>query len=201
MKAFQRRLLVLDQRDDDVAIIGGRGFADDDHVTVIYPGLDHRIAFDLKRVMRAARRKHLSGNRDVMIDMADRFDRDPGGDLAHHGQFAGKQLNLVPGDICRLRGGGMRSVDHAGRESGGWGTAHGFGQFHDLDGACPMREAADEAALFKGGDQTVNAGFGAQIQRILHLVKAGRDAIALHACVDEFQQVELFPGQHDGPSE
>jgi hypothetical protein len=59
-----------------------------------------------------------------------------------------------------------------------------------------MRQPPDEAALLQRRDQAVNAGFGAQIERLLHLVEGRRDAIALHAPVDEFQKIALFAGQH-----
>jgi hypothetical protein len=46
-----------------------------------------------------------------------------------------------------------------------------FGKLDHLDGARPVRQAADEAALFERRDQPVNAGLGAQVERILHLVE------------------------------
>jgi hypothetical protein len=44
----------------------------------------------------------------------------------------------------------------------------------------------------KRGDQPVDPGLGAQVQRLLHLVEGRRYAIALHTLVDEFQKIALF---------
>ena len=51
-----------------------------------------------------------------------------------------------------------------------------FGQLDHLDRARPVGQPADEAALFQRGDQPVNAGLGAQIERVLHLVEGRRNA-------------------------
>ncbi len=61
-------------------------------------------------------------------------------------------------------------------------------------------QAADEAALLQRRDQPVNAGFGAQIERVLHLVEGRRNAGFLEPLMDETQKLELFPRQHRGPS-
>ena len=71
-----------------------------------------------------------------------------------------------------------------------------FGQLDHLDGARPVGQAADEAALLQRRDQPVDAGFGAQVERVLHLVEGGRNARFLQPLVDEAQQLELFAGQH-----
>ena len=75
-----------------------------------------------------------------------------------------------------------------------------LGQLDDFDGARAVRQAADEAALFQSRDQPMDAGFGAQVERILHLVEGRRDAGFLEPLMDETQQLELFPRQHLGPS-
>ena len=67
-----------------------------------------------------------------------------------------------------------------------------FGQLDHLDGARPIRQAADEAALLERHDQPMNAGFGAQIERVLHLVEGGRHARFLEALMDEPQQLGLL---------
>ena len=59
-----------------------------------------------------------------------------------------------------------------------------------------MRKTPDEPALFKRCDKTVDAGFGRQVQRILHLVKGWRNAGFLNALIDEEQQFLLFTSQH-----
>src|SRR5690606_29372172 len=48
-EALQRCLLVVDERHDDVARIGGLRVADDDRVAIEDAGLDHRVALDLER--------------------------------------------------------------------------------------------------------------------------------------------------------
>ena len=75
-------------------------------------------------------------------------------------------------------------------------VADRLGQLDHLDRARPVRQAADEAALLQRRDQPVDAGFGAQIERVLHLVEGGRHAGFLQPLVDEAQQLELLAGQH-----
>ena len=69
-------------------------------------------------------------------------------------------------------------------------------QLDDLDGAGAVRQAADEAALLQRRDQPVNAGFGPQIERVLHLVERGRNAGFLQPLVDEAQKLELLASEH-----
>ena len=71
-----------------------------------------------------------------------------------------------------------------------------FGQLDHLDGARAIGQAADEAALLQRGDQAMDAGFRAQIERVLHFVEGGRHAGLLQALMDEAQQLELLAGQH-----
>ena len=75
-----------------------------------------------------------------------------------------------------------------------WATE--FGQLDHLDGARPVGQAADEAALLQRRDQPVDAGFGAQVERVLHLVEGGRHAGFGQPLVDEAQELELLAGQH-----
>ena len=75
-----------------------------------------------------------------------------------------------------------------------WATE--LGQPDHLDGAGPVRQAADEAALLERGDQAVNAGLGAQVERFLHLVEGGRHAGLLEPLVDEAEQFVLLARQH-----
>ena len=65
-------------------------------------------------------------------------------------------------------------------------------QLDDLDGARAVRQAADEAALLQRRDQPVDAGFGPQIERVLHLVERGRNSRFLQSLVDEAQKLELL---------
>ena len=71
-----------------------------------------------------------------------------------------------------------------------------FGQLDHLDGARPVRQAADEAALLQRRDQAVDAGLGPQVERVLHLVEGGRYARFGQPLVDEAQKLELLAGQH-----
>ena len=59
-----------------------------------------------------------------------------------------------------------------------------------------VRQPADEAALLERRDQPMDAGLGAQIERVLHLVEGGRNAGFLEPLVDEAQKLALFLGQH-----
>ena len=169
--------MLLDQRHDDVAVVRRVLLADHDDVAVVDARVDHRVALDLQRVMLAAPVEHRAGNRDVARHLADRLDRHAGGDPAHD-----RQLPRVDPDFERLTGARPpAALDDARHE--GRGTADVLGQAHDLDGAGAVREPADEAAFLQRGDQPVDAGLRAQVQRVLHLVERGRHAVALHrAC-------------------
>ena len=54
----------------------------------------------------------------------------------------------------------------------------------------------DEAALFQGRNKPVNAGFGPQVQGILHFVERRGHAGLGQPLVDETQELELLAGQH-----
>src|ERR1700753_712178 len=69
-------------------------------------------------------------------------------------------------------------------------------QFDHLDGAGAVGQAADETALFQRGDQAMNSGLRAQIERILHLVERGRYAGLLQPLIDETQKFILFAREH-----
>ena len=69
-------------------------------------------------------------------------------------------------------------------------------QLDHLDGARPVGQAADEAALLQRRDQAVDAGLRAQIERVLHLVEGGRNPALLQPLMDEAQKLELLAGQH-----
>jgi hypothetical protein len=64
--AFQRGFMIFDQSHDDIAVVGGRLFPDHHDVAIVDPGLDHRVALDLQRVMLALARQHRSGHSDVV---------------------------------------------------------------------------------------------------------------------------------------
>ena len=76
------------------------------------------------------------------------------------------------------------------------GLGHVVGQLEHFQGAGALFHAAQEAALFQGGDQAVDAGLGFEVQRLLHLVEGGRDAAFAHPLMDEHQEFILLAGQH-----
>jgi hypothetical protein len=84
---------------------------------------------------------------------------------------------------------------------GGGGGLRGlvFGQADDVEGARPVRQAADEAALLQPGDQAVDAGLRLEAQGLLHLIEGGRNAGFAQAFLDEFQQFPLLARQHGHP--
>ncbi len=73
-----------------------------------------------------------------------------------------------------------------------WATE--FGQFDHLDGARPVGQAADEAALFQCGNQPVDAGFGPQVERVLHFIERRGYPRFGQSFVDEAQEFELLAG-------
>ena len=76
------------------------------------------------------------------------------------------------------------------------GDGRRFGQAQHLDRARAIGEPPDEAALLQRHDQPMNAGLGAQIERLLHFVEGRRHALVLQALVNETKQLALLPGQH-----
>ncbi len=75
-----------------------------------------------------------------------------------------------------------------------WATD--FRQLDHLDRARAIRQPADEAALLERGDQPVNAGFRAQVERILHFVERRWNPGLLEALVDETQEFSLLACEH-----
>ena len=71
-----------------------------------------------------------------------------------------------------------------------------LGQLDDLDGAGAIGQAADEAALFQCGDEAVDTGLRAQVERVLHFVEGGRHAGLFQPFVDETQKFILFARKH-----
>ena len=55
---FQRRFFLVDQGDDDVAVVGCVLAADDDDVALVDAGVDHRVALNFERKM-FARPEHI----------------------------------------------------------------------------------------------------------------------------------------------
>ena len=81
-----------------------------------------------------------------------------------------------------------RPADHA--------VGDQFRQLDHFDGAGPVGQAADEAALLERRDQAMDAGLGAQIERVLHLVEGRRHAGLLQPLMDKAQQLGLLASQH-----
>ena len=73
-----------------------------------------------------------------------------------------------------------------------WATE--FGQLDHFDGARPVGQAADEAALLQRRDQPVDAGFGTQVERVLHFIERGGYPGFGQPLVDEAQELELLAG-------
>jgi hypothetical protein len=169
-------------------------------------GVDHRVAAHFEGVVFAGA-EHVRRHADGVAAGLQRLDRRARGDAAHHrdrDRTAAVVLDVAVA-IARWRADlAERAFDDAGGEAaaagGGGGADSEFRQLDDLDGAGAVRQPADEAALFQRGDQAVDAGLGAQIERILHLVEGGRHAGFLQPLIDESQKFILFAREHLGPS-
>src|SRR5690606_23310911 len=59
-----------------------------------------------------------------------------------------------------------------------------------------MRQAANEAAFLKSGDETVDARFRAKVERFLPFIEARGDAALLDPLMNEHQQFVLLARQH-----
>ncbi len=73
-----------------------------------------------------------------------------------------------------------------------WATE--FGQLDHFNGARPVGQAADEAALLQRRDQPVNAGFGTQVEGVLHFIERGGHPRLGEPLMDEAQELELLAG-------
>src|SRR5262249_27064500 len=69
-------------------------------------------------------------------------------------------------------------------------------QADDLERSRAVRQAADKAALLEAADEPVDARFGAQGERVLHLVKRRRHAGRGKRVVDVDQELVLLFRQH-----
>ncbi len=194
-EAFQCRFLIIDQGNDDVAIGGGVGLLDDDRVAIENAGLDHRIALYLKGEM-LARRENIFGYVDRMAVIFDRRARHARRDAPHH-RYA-HPIAAIPGIFAEAllaaafddRGGKARIAPVAEAR------LNAFGHFDDFQGPRPVRQTADEAALLKSGNQSVNARFRPQIERFLHFVIGWRHAGFLESFIDEEKKFLLRGGEH-----
>ena len=92
-----------------------------------------------------------------------------------------------------------RAFDDAGREAAAAvavAAPRKLRQLDHFDGAGAVGQAANEAALFQRGDEAVDAGLRAQIERVLHLVEGGRNAGLFQPFIDETQKFVLFAREH-----
>ena len=130
----------------------------------------------------------------------DRLDGYARGDAAHDRQLTvcGR---LSPSATCGTRPRlpsitlGEKPRD---RPASPWGP---FRQAHDLHGARPMGQAAHETPLLERGDEAVDARFGLEVERLLHLVEGGGYASLLQPLMDEHEKLVLLAGEHLVPFE
>ena len=86
---FERRLMPLNKRDDDITVISRVRFTNDHHIAIIDARIDHGIAAYLQCVMLTCAGQHGIGHRHMGGGLADRLNRHTGGDATHHGEFCG----------------------------------------------------------------------------------------------------------------
>ncbi len=138
-------------------------------------------------------RRHVNGVAAIL----DRGDRRAGGDAAHHrdcDRLSAVVLGSGADDAAEA------SLDHVRRETfpDPETRRDRLRQFQHFERACAIGQAADEAALFQGGNQPVDARLGAKVQRFLHFLEGGRHARFLQPLMDEFQEIVLFLREHLG---
>ena len=155
-------------------IAGIVAFPDDDGVAFEDAGVDHGVAAHFQREMLALGqqfRRHVDGV-ELRVWIASI------GTPAAMRPITGT-LTLCgigsPSANCgtRPRLPSMTLGRKAARAGRGQRRRHGFRQADDLHRPRPVRQPAQEAALFKSGDQPVDAGFGFEVERLLHLVEGG----------------------------
>jgi hypothetical protein len=169
---FHRRG-VVDERHDDLAVLGRLGLLDDHRIAVQDTEIDHRVAFDLEGVV-AAPAQHGGRDLDHFVGVAQRLDRRAGGDPPIEGQ--GDGFGIVVSCRARKRASEIALNDARGKAFPGgaaWGVAGERRQLDDLQRAGPVGQAAQEAALFQGGDQAVDSGFRLEVYGFLHLLERG----------------------------
>ena len=82
-QSLERRFLLVDQRDDDIARLSRVLLTNDDGVVLENAGVDHGIATNLESIMLATSQK-LGRHRQGLETGLDGRDRGAGGDAAHH---------------------------------------------------------------------------------------------------------------------
>src|SRR5713101_5916864 len=197
-EALQGRFLLVDQRYHDIAGLGGFIALDQRHVAVENPGIHHRIAAYLERVVLSGT-EHVRRHGDGVTAGLQRLDRRAGGDAAHD-RHGNRTVVIIFGADAAAADPAEGAFNDAGREAAAAvaiiATPRKFGKLDDFDGAGAIGQAANEAALLQRGDEAVDAGLRAQIQRVLHLVEGRRNAGLLEAFADEPQEFILFAREH-----
>src|SRR6266571_4564021 len=197
-EALERRLLLVDQSDDDVAGVGGFGAADERDVAVEDAGVDHGIAAHFEREMIAGR-KQVGRHVDGVAAVLDRLDRRAGGDAAHH-RNGDRAAALVLGIGAHPPEVALDDVRREAAAAPADAVGDRIRKPDHFDRARSVGQPPDEAALLERGDQPVNAGFRAQVERVLHLVEGGGNAALLEPLVNEPQQFQLLARQHRCPA-
>src|SRR5262249_32099711 len=161
------------------AVFGGVALLNDDRIAIEDAGVDHAVAGHLEGVViTAAEQACRDPDRGRLV--AQRLDRRSRGNPSVEGQVDGLRVR------CRARGAGQRGLEVAtddGRRdpaafarrlalAGCTGCgSHLFRPLDDLEGTRTMCQPADEATLLETADQAVDAGFGLQSERLLHLLE------------------------------
>lgn len=124
------------------------------------------------------------------------LDRCTGRDPAHHGH-GDRPLTIAFSRGAAAPDLAERALDDArGKAAAAAAISGKLRQLDDLDRAGAVGQPADEAALFKRGNQPVDARLRAQVQRILHLVEGGRYTGLFQPFIDETQKFVLFAREH-----
>jgi hypothetical protein len=192
-EALQGGLLLVDQRHHDVAGVGRFGSAQQRDIAVEDAGIEHAVATHFEREV-LARAQHLGRHVD---DLSLALDRSIGVPAAMRPSPAGTGRLPSSSSPCAR---GRVALDHTRREPARASGADAVGdrvrQLDHLNGARPVGQAANEAALLERGDEPMDSGFRTQVERVLHLIEGGRHARFLEPLMDEAKKLKLLAGQH-----
>jgi hypothetical protein len=187
---FERRLGIVDQSHDDLAVAGGLGAADQRIVAIQDTGLDHRVTRDFERIMLACAEQR--GGDGKHRRTFERLDRRTGGDPAMQ-----RNLDHVVGGLAQRNW--SRGSLHLGRRrhSGLLGvTALGHAQHFERAGT--VRQATDELAFLERADQPVHARLGFEIERFLHFLERRRDTSFVQSIGNKADELVLLAREHPG---
>src|SRR5262245_41948333 len=113
-QALERRLLLVNQRDHDVAVISGLAAAHYNDITVVDAGVDHGIPLHLQRKVLAVAHE-VGRDGDVLRMVLNGADRYTGSDASHQrnaGRLAEEGRRL---ELCRTP---ASALDHTGVDPG-----------------------------------------------------------------------------------